>query len=247
MAMNPERSRASLKIAPVPVWMRGLWRRRSIVYSDGRRDDTTRVYWLQTESAFADIRIPRDRPDLRERGDFRGLAETELVQLARQGGFAGTTELNGDVCHWHREIDFQPPTGVPDQGRLRMEDGVLIEEGVHDAYVEVWEPVDCGSAPVAGPRPPARPRRGQSEVLVVWGDVFMLARDRAVALPTAPSLDVLLRGAAGPAARAALLDCEISYGRRGGGQVPWEIQLSTVPFCEGRSLAGAWRDEGRKW
>jgi hypothetical protein len=49
----------------VPVWLRGLWRRRSIEWPDGRPDDTTIVYWLQTESAFADIRSAKARRSIR--------------------------------------------------------------------------------------------------------------------------------------------------------------------------------------
>lgn len=236
--MNPERGGASRAPAAVPAWMRGLWRRRSITCSDGRRDDTTIVYWLQTESAFADIRIPADRPDLRDRGGLDALSEDELAQLARQAGFAGWTELDGERCHWHRVIDFQPPTGVADEGRLRLQDGVLVEEGIHEPYVEIWEPVDCGRAPPDSPRP-ARLEGARRALLVTCGDAFIHVRDRAVALPRAASLETLVRAAGGRRdAIVPLLDCEISFGSCRGGHLPWEIQLSTLPFHEGRSLVG---------
>lgn len=228
-SMTPENAR------PVPEWLRGLWRRRSIEYADGRRDDTTIVYWLQTESAFADIRIPVDRPDVRGRVGLEALSTDELTSLAGQAGFAGWTELDGDLCQWHRTIDYQPPTGVPDEGRLRLENGVLIEEGVHERYVEVWEPIGCGPGRFGVmARPPSEAAR--REVLITWGDVFMFARPRDTALPRAASLAELLNTAPRRSTKIApLLDCEISFGYLRGGSVPWEVRLSTLPFREGNS------------
>lgn len=206
---------------PVPAWLRGLWRRRSITWPDGRRDDTTTVYWLQTASAFVDIRIPaaprRDRTPL---------------GLARQGGFAGWTELAADRCRWHRQIDFQPPSGRPDEGRLYRLDGVLVEEGVHEPYVEVWERVGAGAGAVRVER------AAEGEMLVACGDAFLFARDRPRVLPQAASLEALVRAATGDEEIAALLDCEISFGLRAGGRVPWEIRLSTLPRREGAPLDG---------
>jgi hypothetical protein len=223
----------------VPVWLRGLWRRRSIEWPDGRRDDTTIVYWLQTESAFADIRIPAERPNLRGRATLAELAPDERLALAAQAGFAGWTELSGDRCLWHRTIDYQPPSGVPDEGRLKREGGVLIEDGVHEPYVEVWEPVDCGSGPI---RTVARSTSdGLRQLFVMHGDVFMLVRARRMELPQAASLAALLTAAASNAC-VELLDCEISLGWRSRGARPWEIRHSTLPFREGTSFDPSWLD-----
>ena len=74
--------------AAVPEWLRGLWRRRSIRFADGSYDDTTVVYWLQGDSAFADIRIPAGRPVIRDRDELAELSDGELLALTRQGGFA---------------------------------------------------------------------------------------------------------------------------------------------------------------
>lgn len=221
---------------PVPEWLRGLWRRRSIEYPDGRRDATTIVYWLQTESAFADIRIPIDRPDLRTRTGFDALGEADFPALAGQAGFAGWTELDGDLCRWQRVIDYQPPTGVPDEGRLRQQDGVLIEEGVHEPYVEVWEPIGRahGSPALAGG---AKSYRTARDILVVWADAFIFARDRSAPLPPAASLATLIGEAGGRREEIVqLLNCEISFGVRPTTAGPWEIQLSTFPWREGEAF-----------
>jgi hypothetical protein len=230
--MKLEPHAASPAVTTVPAWLRGLWRRRSIAWPDGRLDDTTVVYWLQTASAFADIRIPAGRPGL---GDVASpFSDAQVRWLARQGGFAGWAELHGDRCRWHRQIDFQPPTGLPDEGRLRWQDGVLIEEGVHEPYVEVWERVAVGTNAVRVAR-----AAGEREMLVVCGDIFLFARARRTPLPPADSLETLVRAAAGGPAIAALLDCEISFGTCAGGAAGWEIRLSTIPARLGCRLDDA--------
>jgi len=238
--MSAASDRAPVTRGAVPPWLQGLWRRRSLSYPDGRCDTTTRVYWLQTASAFADIRIPADRPDLRAWGRLDALDRADRLALARQAGFAGWTELCGDHCCWHREIDYQPATGIPDEGRLRRGDGILIEEGIHEPYVEVWEAVSCGDGLTE-----ASERRGSDgqlrEVLVTHGDAFIHVRDRPAQLPAAASLAELLDTVDGKQRRASWLDCAISFGVRTGGALPWEIRLSTLPFLEGSSLTDLFR------
>jgi hypothetical protein len=221
---------------PVPEWLRGLWRRRSIARPGGALDTTTTVYWLQTESLFADIRIPADRPDVSGRSGLLQLDPDQRLGLARQGGFAGWTELRGDRCHWHRLIDYQPFSGVLDEGRLIRGDGVLVEEGIHEPYIEIWEPVPCGPGPIAAL---TEPERFGAELVVTCGNAFLAVRDRGVALPPAASLESLIATEPDAALAAAQLDCEISYGIQRGGRCAWEIQLCTIPFREGESLAGA--------
>ena len=222
--------------ATVPQWMRGLWRRRSIRYPDGSYDDGTAVYWLQSDSEFADIRIPAGRPRVGERGDLAALSDSELLVLARQGGFAGWTELSGMRCHWHRQIDFQPPTGVPDQGMVHRGDGVLIEEGVHERYIEIWESIATGPAG-ADTLLARRAAAAMGGRLVIGGNVFFFVRDGRPPLARASSLAALApENGQRRAALLALLDCEISFGRCRGGAVPWEITLSTLPYREGQSL-----------
>jgi hypothetical protein len=217
---------------PVPEWLRGLWRRRSIRFPDGRVDDTTQVYWLQTESMFADIRIPAQRPELGQHASLQTLNVVESQALAQQGGFAGWTELDGSLCRWRRVIDYQPDSGVADEGRLRRDAGLLIEEGIHTPYTEVWERLtpdaaDCGAWQWMD-------ALGRQQMLVRCADVCISARARAVALPRAESLTALLDAAA-PAAHAALLDCELSLARRSAA-TGWQIELSTLPFRQGEEL-----------
>ncbi|MFE0758399.1 hypothetical protein ACFW16_30855 [Inquilinus sp. NPDC058860] len=128
----------------VPDWLVGVWRRRLIAFPDGREDRSTAVFWLQTRSAFADIRLPQESLAL-PRLPRSALPAEALPILARQDGFAGHTTLDGDLCTWHRWISYRPPGPTPDAGRLRLEAGLLIEEGVHAAYREDWERLDDGA------------------------------------------------------------------------------------------------------
>ncbi len=230
----------------VPRWLTGVWRRRWIERADGVRDDRTIVFWLQTPELFADIRIPAERAPCAGARELGELDDPALRTLLRQEGFAGRTELRGGVCHWHRELDFQPPTGTPDVGRLeRRGDDLLIEEGVHVPYVEEWERVAHGDddhvacrlvdADAAG--------AGRTAALVAVGDFFLFVLGRRHTTPPAASLGALVsERQATRSELIALLDMEVSFGRRRGGAVPWEVRLSTLPFREGRPLdIGAFR------
>ena len=80
----------------------------------------------------------------------------------------------------------------------------------------------------------APPRKGY---LLISGDYFIFARDRAVTPPKASSLTVLLEEPNLTRDQIIdILDFEISFGRKNGGKLPWEIQLSTLPFKEGHAL-----------
>ena len=126
----------------------GVWRRASIRWPDGREDTTTTVYWLQGRRYFADIRIPAGRPSFDGVTSFDECSSKQRDWLATQEGFAGELIPHGDdAVQWLRDIDYRPPGGPPDIGRLRFVDASqdqMIEEGVVQPYVEVWERVDRG-------------------------------------------------------------------------------------------------------
>src|SRR5439155_26331522 len=96
----------------------GLWRRTLLIDSDGSRDVSTDVAWLQGIIAYADTR-----------------------------GFAGRLSQHDDVFEWQRLIDIQPPGPFPDAGRMRWEAGALVEVGVHEDYVEHWVRQEGAAAP----------------------------------------------------------------------------------------------------
>lgn len=218
----------------------GVWRRRSIETEDGRKDTTTQVFWLQTHACFGDIRIPIDRPPCLDRRSLGELTEWEEIALSTQQGFGGITQVEGTTCQWHRHIDYQPPNGSLDIGLLAWEQDILIELGVEETYREAWERLDDGStgciALVLEPDESLDASSCWQGCFVLVGDYFVQILEHRIALPKADSLKDLLEATQDSAQQRDYLNCEISFGRRSAGQIPWEIELSTLPWREGRSL-----------
>ncbi|MHB1333123.1 MAG: hypothetical protein ACYCY1_11045 [Sulfuriferula sp.] len=226
---------------PVPDHYLGVWQRLSLENAAGV-DTATRVYWLQTPVLHADIRVPADRTDFRKKYALQDLTIAELRQLARQQGFAGVTLVEGDTCLWRRHIDYQPPTSGRDIGRMTFNADRIVEDGLESSYREVWQRLpDSTGANIAlrfaeelASGGCAVPRKGY---LVASGDYFIFVRDRVKPLPESPPLALLLEAPTlTPDQIIAMLDCEISFGRRVGGGKLWEIQLSTLPFRERQAL-----------
>jgi hypothetical protein len=218
----------------------GVWRRRSIEVPNQPKDTTTQVYWLQTHACFGDIRIPIDRPAGMDCRSLADLSEPEVIALSHQQGFGGITQVEGATCQWHRHLDYQPPSEARDIGLLRWEQNILIESGVESVYLEEWERIDDGRAGCIALVLEADKSLGEFSrwqgCLIVVGDYFLQIIDSRTVLPKADSLISLLEPAADSAQQQHYLNCEISFGRRRTGQVPWEIKLSTLPWREGRSL-----------
>jgi hypothetical protein len=232
-------------VAPAPPWMRGLWRRRSLIFADGRADRDSFVVWGQTASRFIDLRLPVARlaPDA-------PLPTLEL--LAQQGGFAGDVIFADGACRWHRHIDFQPPDGSTDEALLRREGDSLFEESFDrvdgvPAYREVFEQIGTRSDSAGGMclafelvtlAGHAFGMVGFAPaILLLLDDVFMFARDRSRPPPPAIDLAALVIGQCEDAAGIALmLDCEISLGGLLPGPDRWHITHSTRPAREGTVL-----------
>jgi hypothetical protein len=219
----------------VPAWLAGVWSREWIERA-GTRTSSFDVHYFQTPSAFADFRIPRERAALAHAKSFADLTDRELLLLARQRGFAGTTTVAGDLATWHHEIDFQPPDSSPDIGRLeRVNDARMLEHALDSSYVESWRSLGSGDGRFLALR---IEREGRLErALVIVGDHFLYVRNRQRDLPPAESLDSLIASTRATRAEIiAYLDCEFSMGLVGKGSVRWEIEQSTFPWREGRRL-----------
>jgi len=232
---------------PVPEMYRGLWRRR-LLETAGRADRRTTVYWLQTASLYADLRIPADRG---RRGRLARMTQAGLRALGRQQGFAGALNVDGDVLTWRRWLDYQP-AGTPDVGRVHFDGPLLVEHGVHTAYREEWQRVqapgdDCLALALEEELAPNRCRLERAGVLVALEGYFMIALARPEPLPPAADLAALVDGAAYTLdAKRRFLNCAIELGVRHGGR-RWELQLSTLPHHEGLGFGevhGSWRRDG---
>lgn len=113
----------------------GLWRRTLLIDTDGSRDTTADVRWLQGITAFVDLRRPADP--------------------AARDGFAGWLQQHEDVFVWSRFAGLQPAGEHPDAGRMHWEGDILVETGVHADYVEHWvlepAPGPCWAMSLTGP------------------------------------------------------------------------------------------------
>jgi hypothetical protein len=219
----------------------GLWRLGVLKrLPQGTIDDANQVFWLQTQHLFGDIRVPfvRDLPSpCTGFGDF---SDQQLIDLARQKGFGGHTVYDGKTCHWHREIDFQPPTGEADHANASLAGDLLIETGFDGDFVEDWhrqtgQEVLLVSFCLVSDSSIER----RSGVLVIAGDHFIEVLDRSDPLPQGISLPELVEAdlAAGDRPRAInRLGACVSYGRLQGNNVQWEVSLSTFPWRERGSL-----------
>jgi len=96
----------------------GLWQRTLLIEADGSRDTKPGVTWLQGVTAYVDSR-----------------------------GFAGRLDQNDNAFWWHRMVDLEPPGPHPDVGAMDWQDGVLVETGVYEDYVEHWVRDDGGATP----------------------------------------------------------------------------------------------------
>jgi hypothetical protein len=212
----------------------GLWHRSLIVRAHGARDTATWVAWLQGPSFYIDLRVPAGRPSFR---DVRCLSDITMAQaawLARQEGFAGRLARDGDYFVWQRVMDYQPKALVADSGRLRIEGGVMIEEGRDVAYVEHWHRDESPGTPIVGAHLCDCVSRGDG-FLMRAGARFMYARAGASAsLPAGTHLGQWVEGAASLARAQALVDCEISFGSIAAAR--WTIERSSLPYREGAIL-----------
>jgi hypothetical protein len=103
----------------LPAWFLGVWQREWIRHGVETESNVT-VRFLQTPTMFGDVRIPKTRPPFPRAKAAADLADSELALLAEQRGFFGYTTIDGNVATWHHEIDYQPPDGSEDIGRLEQ-------------------------------------------------------------------------------------------------------------------------------
>ncbi|HZP86636.1 MAG TPA: hypothetical protein VFB54_07425, partial [Burkholderiales bacterium] len=225
---------------PVPERYVGLWQRLILQRDSVPADVASNVFWLQTRGWHADVRIPAARPDFSQVRGLSDCSRDQLLWLAQQEGFAGVTEVEGEVCTWLRHTDFRPPTRSRGIGRMVFIDGdMIVETGLETRYLEIWERVPGSTGlSVALERVDAQGRPLDAlERIVVAGEYMMHIRSRQCG-PLAPAeslVELIEREQCDDERLRALVDFEVSFAR----QTPtgWRIQLSTLPFLEGTSIA----------
>ena len=120
----------------IPDAFQGAWQRVSIAVDDGPPEEPATVVWVQTEEAYADLRIPTG-------GDDR-----------QPMSFAGTTSWDEPHLTWHHEIDLADEPGDGDVGEVAWDGDDLVETGTFTdddgslhTYVEVWRRLPGSDGP----------------------------------------------------------------------------------------------------
>lgn len=221
----------------VPDRYLGVWRRSLLATRAGLRDQKSAVYWLQTRYLHADLRLPANQGTTEL--ELKDCSAEQALILASQQGFAGRTQVSGDICQWHRVIDYQPAGGPPDIGRMRFENSNrLLEDGIDGSYHEVWERLPDSRGTNWGIWLQAADGSERQGCLLVSGDYFLFAAERMVPLrPGEPLGDQLVT--ANPLQRFGLLAFELSFGRHLQGSTPWLITHSSLPGRAGQQLLKA--------
>jgi len=145
-----------------------------------------------------------------------------------------TQQAGGEVCTWHRRLDFQPPRAEVDAGLMVFEAPErVIETGVHAPYLEIWERLPDSTGPYIALAGLDEAGGDTQERFLVAGRYAMHVRPRCMAWPPGTQagqtlVDVVVRH---PAMAQDLLDFEISFGTLEGGH--WTIEQSTLPALNG--------------
>ncbi|MBU0594837.1 MAG: hypothetical protein KKH74_14010 [Gammaproteobacteria bacterium] len=226
----------------VPTGFIGVWQRISMEAKGRPADITTQAYWIQTSALQADMRVPAGRPDFSGKASLAEYSVDDLLWLARQQGIAGMTLAGGELVHRRRQIDYQPTRGRDNTHRMHFEGELLVDENLQGSVVEKWRRLAGAEGGVITLRLLEEaeadgrivPRKGY---LLVVSDYFLFVRDRPEFTRQAASLEDLFEAQDLECEEMVpFLDCEFSFGRRSGGAQPWIIELSTLPYREGKAL-----------
>ncbi|WP_430461478.1 hypothetical protein ACQUQU_01500 [Thalassolituus sp. LLYu03] len=120
---------AHLSGDPVPDWMRGAFRRRSITFANGLTDIDTRVFWLQSQRLTIDLRLPRCNEQV-------GSDEPEL--FADYEGWYGDSVWDGQQLNWEGGASFQRHNRWPEAALLQRTGNCMTEFAPSGVYVEDW-------------------------------------------------------------------------------------------------------------
>lgn len=222
----------------VPYEVRGLWR-REVITAPGFRDETTQVVWLQTQSWYADLRVAADRPFRPGADSFAAYDDDELKAMAGVQGFAGQLTVADGVCFWRRDLDFQPPSSSPDEGRYSLSGEVLVEDGIHADYQEIWRRAPQSVEPAAAFR--LETSGARSGILVVAGRFMIEFVSREGPAPQGANLAEAVEAALTKGDRATaedLLSTRIRFAERGE-DGRWITQLSSMPWLQDRPVWAA--------
>jgi hypothetical protein len=226
----------------VPEWTLGCFRRRSITFFNGATDTETEVYWLQSNNLTFDLRLSPARTRWADPRLLARCSAAELAALCEAEGGLAHTHWDGRCMQWNAWTSFQTHAKWPEPGVLQRVGDCLIEFAPSGAYVEDWRLQATGSGPLVGLELVEEVDVASGTVLhrggglVVCGTHAGFVRGRPAALAEAPLLAHLPVTSGDGDTLSLLFACEASYARYEPASHSYQVEASTTPWREGKSL-----------
>ncbi len=154
----------------------GVWQRRWIQFEGSEKESTQRVWWIQAESTFADVRsAPFGGPLTAEQYQtmtWRQRFDVDLLGFAGHFTWSASSGTQG-ICTWHHAIAITPRSR-PDSSTFQwisphdfLEQGICEDEqGHHRGFLEHWHRIYDGTVTVYHLR--QSPYQGQALVGDSW-------------------------------------------------------------------------------
>ena len=163
----------------IPTSLLGSFRRKSITFANGLTDESTVVYWFQSNSFTIDLRLTAKN-------------ETDLTQ--RQG-WIGDTQWDEakQLLSWNVHESYQPRNQWPEPGKLYMIGNSIIELAPSGAYVEDWRQ-QSHSGPLLGLRIRKMRDNTSGEVFPMEGGMIVAGQHIAFSRARFPWIENKLSG-----------------------------------------------------
>ncbi|MFK7731556.1 MAG: hypothetical protein AB8B48_08025 [Pseudomonadales bacterium] len=230
----------------VPDRMLGCWHRRYIKFGDGPQETDTEVIWLQTLSGMADMRIRKNRPDLRSYKSLSDLSLDQLTQLADADCSCGITRLDKttepyETASWHdgdNGFAQQLISNFPEDGWMEWKEQgrCMMEYAPSGQYEEDWRLQTGSEGAVVHLLSEDGPTTQQ---LFLSGRHLVLAIDRAHHPKDEKSLlDLFKQFKDDRLMLETLVSSEFSYAVQPEGttDMTFMIERSTIPWREGEHI-----------
>lgn len=233
-------------IRTVPDRMLGCWYRRYIKFGEGRQETDTEVIWLQTLSGMADMRIRKDRPNLKSYNSFSELSLDQLTSLADADCSCGITRLDEttepyQTASWHdgdNGFAQQLISNFPEDGWMEWKEqgACMMEYAPSGQYEEDWRLQSGSEGAVVHLLSEDGPTTQQ---LFLSGRHLVLAIDRSHHPKEEKSLlDLFKQFENDRAMLETLVSSEFSYAIQAvdTADMTFTIKRSTIPWREGESI-----------
>ena len=119
----------------VPDWMIGVYKRNIISFYNGKSDNTTDVFWMQSRTFTIDLRLPKSRIDKKNLDNY---SKDELKEIGNYEGFLADSIYNGEELSWEGGISYHNRNKYPEPALLKKVGNCLLEFCPSNAYVEDW-------------------------------------------------------------------------------------------------------------